>query len=100
MDNHTAQAENTGMFCGIMLDNAFKAIELGIVFAPVAKEKLLLKLFSQGFDLCVKYPLHVLQNEFSGGRRIGRILLYCFARGTSKSIFLRYIIIEPVSNVH
>src|SRR5450432_3874025 len=73
MDDNATNTERAGMLSGIVLNDAFKAVELEIVLAAIAEEKFLTILLRKRLDLCVENPFHILQNQLLSERTIRRV---------------------------
>jgi hypothetical protein len=83
----------------IVLNDAFKAVELEIVLAAIAEEKFLTILLSERLNFGVENPFHVLQYQFLSVRSIRRVDFGFMTRSTRGCFVLGDLSIEPLSDI-
>jgi len=63
------------MLGSVVLYDAFEPVKFRVVLTSIADEQLLLELLRERFDLRIKYPLHVLQDQLATRGCVGWIKL-------------------------
>ncbi len=73
VDNDTTETERVGVLSRVMLDHSFKPVSFGVAFTGIAEKQFLSVYLSEGLDLAIKNPLHVLKSQLLGERSLWRV---------------------------